>query len=317
METKAFVSVCLPVYNFDVTELVEDLLSQAHKSTIPIEILVFDDHSISYYKKRNQELAKHKDVSYLEFDHNLGRSKIRNRLADFAIGEWLLFLDCDMVPSSSNFLINYVDAIRPDIKVVCGGIGYGDKPIKSELMLRWRYGILRESRSSAVRQHFPYKSFLSGNFMISREAYYQIRFNEDISGYGHEDTLFGLELKKNKVPILHIDNTCLHLGIEPCFEYLIKSEQGIVNLVRLLRIVPEMKPELERHIRLLRYYKIVRFMGLSYPLRFFFRIFNPFIRRVLCNARPSLLLFDLYKVGLIAQTYHNPNLSSRKLKAKL
>lgn len=316
MNNNALVSVCLPVYNFDVTELVEDLINQAHVNEIPIEILVFDDHSISYYKKRNQELAKHRDVSYLEFDNNLGRSKIRNRLADFAIGEWLLFLDCDMVPSTSSFLSNYVNAIRTDVKVICGGIAYGDRPIKADLMLRWRYGVLRESRSSSIRQHFPYKSFLSGNFMIAREVYYQIRFNEEISGYGHEDTLFGLDLKKNKVPILHIDNTCLHLGIEPCFEYLVKSEQGIINLVRLLRIVPEMKVELERNIRLLRYYKIVRFMGLSYPMRLFFRFFNPFIRRLLCKAHPSLFLFDLYKVGLIAQIYHNPNLSSRKLKAK-
>lgn len=313
MNTPILISVCLPIYNFDVTELVDEILQQATLNQIPIEILVFDDHSISFYKKRNQSLSKHKQVSYLEFDHNLGRSKIRNRLADFAAGKWLLFLDCDMVPGSSRFLQNYVESLFDDAPVVCGGLGYGSKPFKSEFMLRWKYGVKRESRSHFKRQNSPYSSFMSGNFVISREVYHQIRFNEEISGYGHEDTLFGLELKKNKIPILHIDNPCIHLGIEPCYDYLAKSEQGIVNLVRLLRIAPDMRKELESSVRLLRFYRIIRFFGLGYPLRWIFKIFNPFIRRILCNTRPSLLLFDLYKVGLIARIYRNPNLSSKRI----
>ncbi|PKP38904.1 MAG: glycosyltransferase family 2 protein, partial [Bacteroidetes bacterium HGW-Bacteroidetes-15] len=94
------ISICLPVYNFDVNELTEDLLQQAREYNIDIEILVFDDASLSYYKKRNSGMASKSHIQYLEFDQNLGRSKIRNRLADFAKGNWLLFLDCDMVPDS-------------------------------------------------------------------------------------------------------------------------------------------------------------------------------------------------------------------------
>jgi glycosyltransferase involved in cell wall biosynthesis len=302
------ISICLPVYNFDITELTEELLSQARDSNIDIEILVFDDFSISYYKKRNATIAVNSHVSYLEFDQNLGRSKIRNRLADFAKGKWLLFLDCDVVPDSPHFLLNYNKAIS-EADVICGGIGYGPKPIKNEFLLRWKYGVRRESKNAARRQLAPHASFLSGNFMIKSEVFHQIRFNEEISGYGHEDTLFGLDLKMHNIPIYHINNPCIHLGIEPCFEYLAKSEHGIVNLVRLLRIVPHQKKDLQRNIRLLKYYRYFRLVGLAYPLRWFFRVFNPIIRRLLCSTRPSIFLFDLYKLGLMAQIFKKQNLT--------
>ncbi len=305
------ISICLPIYNFDINELAEVLLRQAEEFNIMVEILAFDDASLSYYKKRNSRVAKNSNVQYLEFDHNLGRSKIRNRLADFAKGSWLLFMDCDMLPELPNFLNSY-NSVIDQASVICGGTTYGPKPFKSELMLRWRYGIYRESKNALRRQINPYASFLSGNFMIRKDVFNEIRFNEDISGYGHEDTLFGLDLKKQNVSILHINNPCIHLGIEPCFDYLIKTEQGIVNLVRLLRLVPEQKNDLRKNIRLLEYCCVLRRIGLGYPLRWFFRVFNPLIRRMLCGAKPSILLFDLYKLGMIAQVFKKVNLSSSR-----
>jgi len=304
------ISVCLPVYNFDINELTEELLSQASEYNIDIEILVFDDCSLSFYKKRNSGIAVNSNVQYLEFDNNLGRSKIRNRLADFAKGSWLLFLDCDMVPESRQFLKNYNNEID-QASVICGGISYGARPFKNELLLRWRYGIHRESKNAARRQIFSYASFMSGNFMISKDAFNQIRFNEEISGYGHEDTLFGLDLKKNSIPILHINNPCIHLGLEPCFDYLAKTEQSIINLVRLLRIVPEQKSNLRKNINLLRFYFLMRGIGLGSPLRWFFSVFNPLLRRALCSKRPLLLLFDLYKLGMLAQIYKRTDLSRK------
>jgi glycosyltransferase involved in cell wall biosynthesis len=306
------ISICLPVYNFDITELTEELLLQAREYNIDVEILIFDDASLSYYKRRNSRITVNSSVQYLEFDQNLGRSKIRNRLADFAQGNWLLFLDCDMIPEMSNFLKNY-NSVIDQADVICGGTSYGPKPFKSELHLRWKYGVYRESKSAARRQVIPYTSFLSGNFMIKRDVFHKIRFNEEISGYGHEDTLFGLDLKKQKVNVLHINNPCIHLGIEPCYDYLLKTEQGIVNLVRLLRIVPDQKKQLRLNIRLLRVYCAFRFVGLSYPLRWFFRVFNPIIRRVLCSKTPSIILFDLYKLGMIAQVFKKSNLSNERL----
>ncbi|MDX9845540.1 MAG: glycosyltransferase [Tenuifilaceae bacterium] len=306
------ISICLPIYNFDVNELVDELLRQAREFNINIEILAFDDASLSYYKKRNTRISVNSNVHYLEFDYNLGRSRIRNRLADFAQGSWLLFLDCDMIPELPNFLNNY-NSVIDQANVICGGTSYGPKPFKKELLLRWRYGVHKENKNAIRRQTRPYASFLSGNFMIRKDIFHQIRFNEAISGYGHEDTLFGLDLKRNKVPILHIQNPCIHLGIEPCFDYLLKTEQGIINLVKLLSIVPQEKKNLRRNIKLLRVYHTFRILGLGYPLRWFFKVFNPIIRRVLCGNRPSTILFDLYKLGMLAQLFRTEKLQRKSI----
>lgn len=299
------ISVCLPVYNFDVTELANELISQAQEYNIDIEILIFDDASHSYFKQHNAKIAINPMVQYLELDSNIGRSRIRNRLADFAKGTWLLFLDCDMLPTSKKFLANYNSEID-SANVICGGISYGPKPFSKELHLRWKYGMHRESKSASRRQANPYASFMSGNFMIRKDVFNQIRFNERMSGYGHEDTLFGLDLKTRKVSIQHINNTCLHLGIEPCYDYLAKTEQGIVNLVKLMDIVPEQRYNLKQNIKLLKYYCFFRRMGLTYPMQWFFTIFNPIIRSVLCANRQWLTLLDLYKLGLISQVFTKP-----------
>lgn len=296
------ISVCIPVYNFDVTELTDSLLQQASSMGYPIEILIFDDHSLSYFKELNSKLSSRKDVSYLEFDFNIGRSKIRNRLADFATGHWLLFLDCDMVIDDPDFLKNYVDSCTK-AQVVCGGIKYGPKPNREELILRWKYGVFRECKSAIRRQIYPYKSFMSGNFLILSDVFYSIRFNEEISGYGHEDTVFGIELKRRKVSIFHIDNPSLHLGLEPCFDYLQKSEQSVINLSKLMRNAPDLRKDLERSVRVLRVFKVVRFFRLTTLLRWAFRVVNPIIRRGLCSKRPSLMMFDIYKLSLLAKLY--------------
>ncbi|NOU15965.1 MAG: glycosyltransferase [Bacteroidales bacterium] len=303
------ISICIPVYNFDVTELTNSLLEQADRIGYPIEILLFDDHSLSYFKKVNAQLNSRKDVNYLEFDFNIGRSKIRNRLADFASGHWLLFLDCDMMIDDPDFLKGYVDSLNK-AQVICGGFKYSKKPFREELILRWKYGVFRECKKAILRQLSPYNSFMSGNFLITSEAFHSIRFNEEISGYGHEDTVFGINLKRRKVPILHIDNPSFHLGLEPCFDFLQKSEQSVINLSKLMRNAPDLRKDLERSVRVLKVFKILRILGLTMPLRWVFRAINPIIRRSLCSKHPSLLMFDVYKLALLAKLYSKGWMSS-------
>lgn len=303
------ISICVPVYNFDVTELTDSLLEQSRRIGYPIEILLFDDHSLSYFRNINSKLNNQKDVNYLEFDFNIGRSKIRNRLADFASGHWLLFLDCDMVIDDPDFLQGYVNYLTK-AEVICGGIKYGKKPFREELILRWKYGVYRECKKSIRRQLSPYKNFMSGNFLITSEMFHTIRFNEEISGYGHEDTVFGIELKRRKISILHIDNPTLHLGLEPCFDFLQKSEQSVINLTKLMQNAPDLRRDLERTVRVLRVFKFLRYLGLTLILRWVFRVINPIIRRGLCSRHPSLLMFDVYKLALLAKLYSKGWMSS-------
>lgn len=56
---------------------------------------------------------------------------------------------------------------------------------------------------------------------------------EVIQGYGHEDTLFSSLLEKAEIPIKHIDNPVVHLGLENNQRFLEKGAQAIQNLVLL------------------------------------------------------------------------------------
>ena len=55
----------------------------------------------------------------------------------------------------------------------------------------------------------------------------KISFNERLSGYGHEDTLFGYELNKNNIQIHHIDNPVLNGHLDTNEAFLLKTEEGL------------------------------------------------------------------------------------------
>ncbi|MEY3368052.1 MAG: hypothetical protein RI973_1207, partial [Bacteroidota bacterium] len=112
--------------------------------------------------------------------------------------------------------------------------------------------------------------------------------------YGHEDTLFGLELKKKGVPVIHIDNPLEHIGLENAEVFLEKTRQGLDNLKILQRI------DLQAQTRLLKLWKWCRFTRLSLLLKLFFSATRPALIRNLLSNSPSLALFDLYKIGYFA-----------------
>lgn len=296
------ISICIPIYNFDVTELVDELLKQASHLNYPVEVLLFDDHSQPFFRERNSLLSSRSNVNYLDFDFNIGRSKIRNRLADVAKGQWLLFLDCDVMVDDPNYLKKYVDSLG-NANVICGGRKYGPRPFRHELLLRWKYGVARECKTAFFRQVNPYSSFISGNFVIEYETFKKTQFNEELSGYGHEDTLLGLDLKKHKVEILHIDNPTVHLGLDSNQEFLVKTEQGVMNLAKILHIMPCMRRDIEKSIKLLKVFRFLRHIGMLYPLRWVFKALTPLIKQRLCGNNPSIILLDVYKLSLLAKIY--------------
>ena len=229
------ISILIPVYNFGMEALVGDLLKQAKNAHVPFEIRLYDDGSEPVFKAANRKLLQLEGVIYQEMDRNLGRSAIRNRLARDAQFDQLLFMDCDSAVESDDFLKNYLGHLHPE-KVLCGGRTYSPAPPENrELLLRWQIGQAREVSTASQRIPFPYRTFMTNNFVVPRSIFLTIGLNEDLEGYGHEDTLFGLELKRSGVSILHLDNPLRHIGLETCDEFLRKTREGIRNLAFLVQ----------------------------------------------------------------------------------
>ncbi len=287
------VSILIPIYNFDVRPLVNDLHGQCEAAGIGYEILCLDDGSTPDFKQKNKEIWKRPNVIYREMPQNLGRSAIRNALGKAARFEFLLFMDCDSRVVSPLFIQDYLYHAAPDY-LLYGGRCYADQPpADSALLFHWYYGRQREQSTAAARSRSPYHSFMTNNFLVPKAIFLDIQFDETLLQYGHEDTLFGMELAVRQVPILHIDNPLEHIGLESVSSFLRKTEQGIENLVQLNRAGKRIET------KLLKTQASVEKWGLALPIKWAFSIFKTLMVRQLNSVKPRLWLFDFYKLGMI------------------
>lgn len=287
------ISICIPAYNFNVTGLVSELFTQAKLLNVPYEIIIIDDCSHPNFKELNRSVCeKH---TYIELPENIGRSKIRNLFLSYAQYNYLLFLDCDSIVASPNFLLNYIKIFEQKPSVICGGRVYdATRPARNRL-LRWKYGIYKESQPFTVRNAFPNKSFMTNNFLVDRAVIEKIKFDERLTRYGHEDTLFGYELKKENIAITHIDNPVVNGDLEENAEYLHKTKEGIINLIHMLQFI-DYDADLIEDISILKFYNNVKKAELL--IKIAFSISKPLIYLLLVRGYVNLYLFDFYKLGI-------------------
>lgn len=292
-------SILIPVYNFNIVALVTELHRQATKASIPFEIIVLDDCSSALLRDQNQDVAHLPGVRFVVLDKNIGRARIRNRLANMAVYDSLLFMDCDCEVPSEYYINNYLPYCGDKI-VVCGGNIYKEEPPEEpEYLLRWLYGMKREQVTDFIRNLNPYRSFMTRNFLIDKNICSQIQFDESIIQYGHEDTLFGLELKKRDIPVKHINNPLYHIGLEISSLFLHKTSEAIENLLTLIHDGKIRKDDI-KDIRLLKAYRFIKKFNLINIYLFFYAFVSNQVMRNLLGSNPSIFAFDLYKLSLIS-----------------
>lgn len=288
------ISICIPIFNFDASALIIELQNQIKNMQADCELVLIDDRSDDSYREIHRKYIA--DNQYIELEKNVGRSKIRNLFLQYATKPYFLFLDCDSTVVNPEFLQNYLNQLSSEPNIVCGGRVYpSEKPDKTK-MLRWKYGVSCESQPSHIRKLDPNKSFMTNNFLIKKELFNQIRFEERLTQYGHEDTLFGYELAKKGIQIAHIENPILNGDIETNQLFLEKTKYGIENLKKLLQYVQN-DPDLIQKVTLLKTYK--KFEKFSFILIPFFTIFNPLFYKLLRSKVHNVTLFNIYKLGVL------------------
>jgi glycosyltransferase involved in cell wall biosynthesis len=292
------ISVCVPVYNADVRNLALILDKQAGQLAVPVELVFIDDASDEDFRKTNREV--HKFGRFIELDANIGRARIRNLFLKYTVYNYLLFLDCDAQIISNEFLDNYFSAIPSNYAdvVICGGKIYPEEKPERNRRLRWRYGILKESTPAKERRRFPNRSFMSNNFLISRQLLIKFPFDENLSGYGHEDTLFGFNLKKNNINIVHTDNPVMNGELETNNEFLSKVNQSIINLKKTLEITGYDQNYIKDN-------KLLRFYYRNRKLRFLLTpvlgMIHPVIKFLLASGFVSIWLLNIYKYRMFVK----------------
>lgn len=288
------VSVLIPVYNYGIFSLVQELRAQCARAALTYEIICLDDASEELFRVQNRAVSWLEHVVYEELPRNISRAAVRNALAQRARFAYLLFLDNDSEIMSSAFVQNYTRAARP-AHVLVGGTVYAEQPPVTAYRLHWRVGRHREQKPAASRNHQPYRLQLN-NFFISRNLFRQLPVPETVTTYGHEDSQWGKRLERAQVTVKHLDNPVRHAGLEPTLIYLTKTEQAVRNLHQLYfaEQVGLGTPLINWYLRLSRY-------QLKYPVYFLLKIIKPLLRQNLRGARPALFCFDLYKLALFLQ----------------
>ncbi len=248
LEILLMISILIPVYNTDVNKLINSLVNSAEKAAVTYQIIVLDDASDIEFKNINQDVSHLFNVSYISLSDNVGRAKIRNKLAQLASQAYLLFIDCDSkIVDEDNYIKNYIANVGKS-SIISGGRVYESFTSK-EYIVHHQYGRKVESKPASKRNNNPYESFHSNNFMINARDFDQIKFNESIEGYGYEDLAFAHSAKMNNFSILHIDNAVIHATLDTNQAFITKSYNAIVNLNELY------KKDLISPTKLIRTYK--------------------------------------------------------------
>tara|TARA_B100001063_G_scaffold225346_1_gene234080 strand:- start:374 stop:1273 length:900 start_codon:yes stop_codon:yes gene_type:complete len=287
-------AVCIPVYNQNVKRLVNELIAQSKGLQEEVSIVLIDDASSEEFQDQYNDLKEYAQVIQLEI--NIGRSKIRNLFLKYTEAKFLLFLDCDSELVRPDFISKYLDFIRAHKpKLLSGASIYQKEAPRIYYRLRWKYGNLVESKSFEDRENSSNLAFKTNNFIVERKILEAYPFNTLISGYGHEDTLFGFELEQNGIFISHIDNPVLNAHLDSNTQFLYKTDEALKNLLQVWSLSGENEKLLERLKILKIYFKYEH----SFPLRLVLKFSRGLFRFLLEIGFANLTLFNLYKLGYL------------------
>lgn len=289
-------SILMPCYNNECYGLVADICAQAESiirsgRRLKYEVIVADDGSTDARAiAANRRIDSLPECTYELRRRNVGRAAIRNHLAQAASYEWLLFIDSDMKLRNGSFLKNYIDA---DSRGAIYG-GYEIRGDANELKgnLRYRYEARYNRNSSAEeRRKSPYSCFHVSNLAIRRSVMLAHPLDGRITRYGHEDLLFGKALARAGVEITHIDNPVSFEDFESNADFLAKTEESIEMLYAL-------RGELDGYSSVI---SAARRIGKAHLKKAFttaFAMAAKAIKNNLTGNNPSVLLFNIYKLGM-------------------
>ena len=119
-----------------------------------------------------------------------------------------------------------------------------------------------------------------------------MKFDENITGYGYEDVIFGLQLKEQNINISHIENPVISGPLEDNDRFIQKSGEAAVNLALFIKN----KDHLVQEIKLVRAFKIVMKFKLIFILHSFLSL-DKALERV--QNRPNLRNLDLFKLAVL------------------
>ncbi|MBA3070096.1 MAG: glycosyltransferase family 2 protein [Hyphomonas sp.] len=234
-------AICIPAYRDDASALIRALsvLPEAAECAL----LLYDDGSgdAELVRKHEAALADYPGRKILQVaPENLGRSFARNWLVAHAPTSWILFIDADMLPDHPDFLARYLRAAEdaPGPALIAGGFSLDQVMPGPHNRLHHAQAQASDCVDAQTRRSDPGRFVFSSNILVHRDVLKQVGFDEEFSGWGWEDVDWGLRVVA-AFPVVHIDNTATHFGLEPDDRLLDKFGASGPNFARLVSRHPE------------------------------------------------------------------------------
>jgi len=229
-------SVLVPFHCYDARRLMERLVGPN------VELILLDDGSGDVtLLAETVEAASHAPcpAKIIVWQDNRGRAAARNRLIAEARGEYVLFLDADMIPDADNFLGLWLDLIQRQRPFIAfGGLSLAHAARAPETALHHFLFERSDCRSAWLRERSPAQFVASSNLLVRRDLLSATPFDHEFSGWGFEDVEWAVRASRH-APILHVDITATHAGLDTVETLLRKSAEAGPNYGRLARKHPD------------------------------------------------------------------------------
>ena len=240
-EAGARLSIIVPTYKHDASSLITSLAELPGAEDV--EIIVYDDGGCDPILSARMARAAERmatPVRVITSLANRGRAGARNQAIAHARAEWMVLLDADVAPDFRNFLTAYISAIASAAgpALIVGGLSLRQAPFHERYALhRWQ---ARRSECIAPedRAQAPGRYVFTRNVLVHRLVLEACPFDEAFADCGWEDIDWGLRVQL-EFPIVHIDNTATHLGLDDDAALMVKYGRSSAGYALLAARHPE------------------------------------------------------------------------------
>ena len=273
------------------------LLASLGREPVAAEVIVLDDGTADpalTERVRAQVDALPLPTRLVTLARNEGRAKGRNRLVSHARAGHFLFLDSDMAPDTPDFLGRWLALIAQDNPAVAfGGFSLLQVEPRPDQALHRVMAGHSDCLPASARSAAPEKHVFTSNLLVRRDVFAAEGFDEGFAGWGWEDVEWGMRVAR-RWPILHIDNTATHLGLDSAATIATKYEQSAANFARVVAAHPEV-------VRTYPSYRVARLLRRA-PLRGLWRpVIKAYALSGLAPLKSRAFAMRLYRAALYAE----------------
>ena len=187
--------VIIPSYRFDQNEqLIAAIVSLIQPTDWNIQFYLIADHPTAAIPASIQQLIDDNRLHFYRNESNRGLSYTRNRGIELSAGEWMLFLDDDIVPAPE-LLLQFTNAIlKEPTATAFGGVVKLPAPVNDFTQALTDNGYAHYFQLAAIEKELPW--LVGACMMYRRNKIGDIRFSELFGNDGGEEVDFAIQVKK-------------------------------------------------------------------------------------------------------------------------